>query len=294
MSATRPLIMQSPLLALLLTATTLASTAGDAPARIDELLRQEKWAEALPLLEQAVAATPADAEAHFRLGSTRLHHGDLKEAIAALAQATALAPTNSEYFRLLAAAYGNSAQQAGLLAKMGLARKFVAAINRSIALDPANLAARLALLEFARQAPGIVGGGLDKAYAQAAEIKKLDPVQGRRAYASLYLSEKKYPEALAAHEELLRDRPEDYSSLYAVGRIAALSGERPERGIECLRRCLALPPPPNTPSHAAAHWRLGNLWEKMGDPAAARAAYETALKLEPGFAEAAAALKQLR
>lgn len=270
MSATRPLIMQSPLLALLLTATTLASTAAAAPARLDELLQQEKWAEALPLLEQAVAATPADAEAHFRLGSARLHHGDLKEALAALAQATALAPTNSEYFRLLAAAYGNSAQQAGLLAKMGLTRKFVAAINRSIALDPANLAVRLALLEFARQAPGIVGGGMDKAYAQAAEIKRLDPAQGRRAYASLYLSEKNTP----------KPSPPTKRSCATVRRITARStrsGGSPRSAARgrsaassacaAASRCPHPPTPPATPPCIGCSANSGKRWATRPPPA---------------------------
>jgi len=51
-------------------------------------------------------------------------------------------------------------------------------------------------------------------------------------------------------------------------------------------------PPEGAPGHVAAHWRSGVIWEKKGDKTAARAAYETALKLDPKFTQAAASLKK--
>src|SRR5207253_366475 len=105
-----------------------------------------------------------------------------------------------------------------------------------------------------------------------AEIRKLDAGRGRLAFASLYASEKKYAEAFAELDETLKAAPDDYPALYQVGRLAAVSGERVDRGIAALQKCLTLAPPPNAPGHDAAHWRLGNLWEKKGDKPAARAA----------------------
>ena len=49
---------------------------------------------------------------------------------------------------------------------------------KAIELDPKNIRARNSAMEFCRQAPGFLGGGMDKAYEQATEIKKLDPVRG--------------------------------------------------------------------------------------------------------------------
>jgi lipoprotein NlpI len=45
--------------------------------------------------------------------------------------------------------------------------------------------------------------------------------------------------------------------------------------------------------HDAAHWRLGNLWEKKGVKAAARAAYQAALAVTPNYPQALDALKKL-
>ena len=93
---------------------------------------------------------------------------------------------------------------------------------------------------------------------------------------------------------MLKTNPDDYTALYQIGRLAALTGQFVDRGIASLRRCLELTPPPGPQSHAAVHWRLGQLFEKKNDRAGARAAYEAALKLDPNFAQAVEALKKLK
>lgn len=261
--------------------------------RIATLVQEHHWAAAQPLLEKAVAAEPADAAAHFYLGLALLNQDQAENSITTLEKAVALAPANSEYARTLGDAYGATAQRAGLFSKLGWAKKCKAAYEKAVALDPKNLSARFSLMGYCREAPGIAGGGMDQAYGQAAEIKKLDPAQGRRAYASLYVSEKKFSEAFALYEDALKDAPDDYEALYALGRIAAITGEHLDQGMEVLRKSLSLTPPAGQPGHAPAHWRLGNILEKKGDKPAARAAYEVALKIDPDFKEARASLKKL-
>ena len=134
---------------------------------------------------------------------------------------------------------------------------------------------------------------LTKAHAQAQEIKQLDAGRGRQAIAGLYLAEKKYPEAFAEFDAVLKEKPDDYAALYQVGRLAAVSGQQLDRGLATLRQCLSATPPENQPGHAAVHWRLGNILEKQNDKAAARAAYEAALKVDPKFPQAIEALKKL-
>src|SRR5262249_25503267 len=154
-------------------------------------------------------------------------------------------------------------------------------------LDPKNLAARTSLMAVYQQAPSMMGGGTDKAYEQAAAIKALDATRGHLAYATLYVADKKPDQALAELDEVLKGSPDDYAALYEVGKLAATTGKYLERGLASLRQCLELPAPAGTPGHAAAQWRLGNILEKQGDAAGARAAYEAALKLDPKFTQAA-------
>jgi tetratricopeptide (TPR) repeat protein len=278
-----------------LLAATLASAAAS-PEKIENvraLLRDRKVAEAESAAKTLVAANPGEAEAHALLGSISLAKGEADAAVESYEKATQLAPANSDYQRQLGDAYGVAAQKAGMLSKMSWAKKCRLAYEKSVSLDPTNYQARSGLMTLYQHLPSVMGGGVDKAYAQAAEIKKLDPARGRTAYAMLYAGEKKFTEAFAELEEVLKETPDDYTALFQFGRFAALSGEHVDRGMEALKKCLTLNPPSGAPGHEAAHWRLGNLWEKKGDKKSARAEYEAALAINPKFPQAIDSLKKL-
>ncbi len=279
-------------LPLLASAVVPADPADVAAARA--LLDQRKPAEAQAAFEKLAAAHPGDAEVHYHLGLLAIRRNEPAKAVPFLEKAIAAAPTVSRYHRLLGDAWGTQAASASIFSQLGLAKKCLAAYEKAVALDPADIDARFSVFEYYRRAPGLAGGGFDKASATAAAIKKLDAARGRFAFATLYLGEKKYAEAFAQFDEVLKTNPDDYAALYQVGRIAAMSGEQLDRGLTSLRRCLELPvPTPETPGHAAAHWRIGQLHEKKKDVPAARAAYEQAVALDPKFTPAAESLKKL-
>ncbi len=256
-------------------------------------LYQQRKPEAQAAFAQLAAANPGNADVQFYLGRLALQQNDHEAAVNHLEKAVALSPGDSRMHHRLGDAYGLSAQKAGLFSKMSLAGKCRTAYEKAVALDPKNIDARLALLAFYQQAPGTAGGGIDKAHAQAQEIKQLDAGRGRQAVAGLYIAERKYPEAFAEFDAVLKEKPDDYAALYQVGRLAAVSGQQLDRGLATLRQCLSAPPPENQPGHAAVHWRLGNILEKQNDKAAARAAYEAALKVDPKFPQAIEALNKL-
>jgi len=276
----------------LLAATALPVLAAENEFRdqIVDLIKRRQWTEAQTLLEKITLEQPTNAEAWFFLGQTFVARNDAEKSVPPLEKAVSLAPDNSEYQRILGDAYGLSALKAGLFSKLSWAKKCKAAYDKAVELDPSNLRARLSLMEFCRQAPGFVGGGLDKAFEQAAEIKKLDPVRGRQAYAGLYVAEKKYAEAFALYEEVLREKPDDEDALYNIGRIAAISGEQLDRGLETLKLLVAREGRAND---ARAQTRIGNILEKKNDKTGARAAYQAALIGDPKFTQAMEALRKL-
>lgn len=251
-------------------------------------------AEAQRAFEIIVAADPSCAEAQRALAELALWRDDSDQAIAYAEKAVALAPDNDVYQTTLGDACGRAAQKASIFRQPGLAKKCLAAYLRAAELAPNNVRRHQNLLEFYRQAPSIVGGGIDRALAEAAKIKKLDPRQGSVAFATLYTSEKKYAQALAELDEFLTAAPDDYDTLYQVGKLAALSGQFLERGVSALQRCLQLTPPPHSPSLAAVQLRLGNICEAKHDPAGARSAYQAALRIDPKFSPASDALKKLK
>jgi tetratricopeptide (TPR) repeat protein len=135
------------------------------------------------------------------------------------------------------------------------------------------------------QAPRISGGGMARAYAEAGEIKKLDAEEGRIAFAALFLTEENYDRAFHEFDDVLSRTPDDFVALYQIGRCAAVSGQDLGRGRAALQRCLQLPLPARAgaPNFGNVHYRLGNILEKDGDLAGAKAEYAAARKADPGF-----------
>ncbi len=258
-----------------------------------ELYSQRKPLEAQKAFETLAATEPRNADIQFYLGRLALQRDDHEKAVAYLEKAVALSSNDARYHHRLGDAYGLSAQKAGIFSKMGLASKCKAEYEKAVELDPRNIEARLSLMSFYQQAPGFAGGSVEKALEQAREVKKLDVNRGRIAVATVYATDKKFDLAFAEFEEALKANPADYAALYQTGRLAAITGDRSDRGLEVLHQCLALTPPENQPGHAAVHWRIGNILEKQGDKASARAAYEASLKTDPKFPQAIEALKKL-
>lgn len=284
-------------LLLLLFVTALAAHAAPRSPELQtavDLYNQRKNPEAKAAFEKLTSADAKNADAWHFLGQLALRADDPEAAVKHHEKAIALDPANSNYQWRLGDAYGRSAQKAGVFSKMGLAGKCRTAYEKAVELDPKNLDARFSLMSFYQQAPGIAGGGKDKAMAQAQEIKKQDASRGRQALASVYAADKKFDLAFAQYEEVLKEKPDDYNALFQIGRLAAVSGERLDHGLAVLRQCLRMSPPENAPGHAAAHWRIGFILEKKGDKAAARSAYETSLKVDPKFPQAIDSLKNLK
>jgi len=286
--------MKPTLFAALLLALAAGAVAETPREAAIALYQAKKFPDARLAFESLASANPQDAEAQFYLGVLASRRNDSDEAVKRLELATSLDPKNSDYFLELGGAYGNATSSAGIFAKMGLAKKCQAALEKAVALNPDSLAARNGLVSYYRSAPTFAGGGMSKAYEQAEEIRKRDAIMGANVIGQLYVAEKKFDEAFAVFEDVLKSKPDHYLALYSIGRTAAQSGLRLDRGEQALRRCLELTPAKGDPGPAAVQWRLGNLAEKRHDPAAARTAYETALKLDPGFSQAKDSLAKLK
>ncbi|HEX9940516.1 MAG TPA: tetratricopeptide repeat protein [Thermoanaerobaculia bacterium] len=304
-----------------------AGAANDVLAPGVHLFESRRYEEARKFFEPYAARNPRDAEAAYYLGKTWFFLRQYERAAEWLEKAAALAPGRSEHHLWLARAYGRAAQQASLFKQPGLAKKAKAAWDKALAADPNNLDARSDLIQYYLQAPGFMGGSVEKAREQAAEIKKRDAVRGAVAYATialdqkdaagaerelkeavqkapadprprltlgaLYQSQEKWDAAFETFEGLLKAKPDDWDALYQIGRTGALSGRRLDRAEECLKRYLGHTPGPDSAPLANAHFRLGMVYEKKGNKAAARAEYQTALKLDPSLKEAKEALGKL-
>lgn len=125
--------------------------------------------------EQRLAADPADVAALVTLARVRSAENRYDEAIALGERATRVAPGSAEAHYALAEAHGRAAQAGGMLKGLGAARAFKREAEAALALDPRNADAMIALLEFHRMAPGIVGGDRKKRAELAQRLAAAEP-----------------------------------------------------------------------------------------------------------------------
>jgi tetratricopeptide (TPR) repeat protein len=278
-------------------------------------------------LAQPGKESSSEAKAAFDRGKAAHNAGKTDEAVSSFERAVALDSTNSLYHMWLGHAYSRQLSSASFLRKPFIARRSGEEYNTAVKLDPASADAAEARLDFFLGAPGIVGGGVDKARGEAARLTTLDAYRGRMATARIAEHEKQgaeaerlyrslmaeYPDRTAAVDALVTilqnakrfdeaftivdDRlarlPDEPASLYNLGRLSAVSAQHLARGEAALRRFLALTT--DTPARQAnAHYRLGTIKERLGDTRAAAAEYQAALDLYPRHEPAAAALKQIQ
>ncbi len=253
--------------------------------------RYRESREALRCLDASRALV--DEEIDFHLGRLALWFDDADEARSRLERAVDQTPGSARLQNALGDAYGLAAQNASFLARLGWARKCLAAYRRAVELEPDNPLYRWSLLGYYLVAPGIAGGGRDKALAAAGEIKRLDDMAGRIALATVHLAEGRADAAFAQFDPLCPERPDDFMVLYHIGRCAALSGEQIDRGIAALTRCLELGSPrgDGMPTISLVHYRLSNLYAAKGDSVAAAQFRERAWQLNPDFRPDKSALK---
>lgn len=292
-----------------------------------KLLVESRDKKALASADALTKAEPKNAEAWILLTRARLQANNAADAISSAEKAVKLAPNNSQSHFWLGNSYGARIGQVGMFLQMSMAPKLRDAFEKTVALDPNNLDARDALLQFYLQAPSIVGGGADKATVQANEIARRDVARGHLARAQIFLAEKNTAAALKSYEAAYAAKPSDKnirlalgvgyqqaehwndafrhfrawvaqdekagSAWYQIGRTSALSGMQLQEGIAALQKYLGMPHGANDPQNKNAYHRIGQLYVKLGKKAEAKAALQAALKLDPKFADAKTELSKL-
>src|ERR1035438_2288079 len=278
----RPLLLS---LGLLVAACRCA--AADELTTARDLLQARKYTEAKTLLARIVAANPKNPEACHYLGlACKVPRNVLayEEALKWLGQAVEIAPNNAG---CLADYGGTSMEFSAMIRATSLTRAISCAINgrdameKSLTLDPENLNAREGLFRFYTLAPWPFGSS-SKAAAQLDEIRRRDPVRGLGLGVQARIRTKDYAAAFNLCEDAVAGNPDNYLALSLYGYIAAISGQRLERGLTCLQEASDLTSPAQTVFSKGTVWfYLGNIQERLKRMAEARDAYKTAVNLEP-------------
>jgi tetratricopeptide (TPR) repeat protein len=182
------------------------------PAQILEAVRgalnQGRADEGLQALDAVLAQEPHNAEAHNLRCRIYLQEQRWSDAIKSCQAAVKLEPDNSNYHLWLARAIGEKADRVSFITAFRMAKQIHQEFETAAKLGPHNANALSDLGEFYVDAPGIVGGGIDKAEPVAQQLEAFAPdrahylrariAEGRKDYAR---AEEEYKAAIAASKD---------------------------------------------------------------------------------------------
>jgi cytochrome c-type biogenesis protein CcmH/NrfG len=172
-----------------------------ASADLDQARKYYDLTEFEESLKVLHAIPERDAAVYELLGRDYFMLGEYKKATDALENAVAAEPRNSDYVLWLGRAYGRRAETSNPFSAMGHASKARQYFERSVDLNPKNIEALNDLLEYYLEAPGFMGGGMEKAKATVARISQADPGEGQWAQSKM---DEKHKEMASAEEHLRR------------------------------------------------------------------------------------------
>jgi tetratricopeptide (TPR) repeat protein len=290
------------------------------------LLAAGRIDQAVEALQQQIQTSPTP-EAYNLLCRAHFQLDNWDAGIPACEKAVALAPNNGLYHLWLGRIYGEKADRAGFLSAAGLARKVRAEFERAVEFAPNSWEARTDLAEFYLEAPAIVGGGKDKARAQAALLAPLNPAMthwvlarlaeknkdnatGEQEYraaidashggaiawlnlAGFYRHTSRFDEmerALRTMESSPLDRP---GALVDGASLLLRTGRDYPMAIRLLRRYVTSSTTVEEAPVFKAHCLLGELLEKRADRPAAAEEYRAALAMAHSFRRAQEGLKRV-
>ena len=320
-------------LAILLTAgTSMAATNLNQDGGLEAGRRAyeaSEYSKAIQVLHEAAAKDPQNGDVQLLLAKSYLELQEHDAAIRSAEKAVSIDPQNSVYHEWLGRAYGDKADHAGWFSAVSLAKKTGKEFETAVRLDGKNFSARQVLIEFDCSAPGMVGGGEEKALPQIKELSELDAAEGHYAAGNCRRQKKDFAAADEEFSKALESRPKSAELIYDIGDYAVkrsqperltavaeagervaprdprgnfyrgvalvLKKEKPDEAQRFLRE-YAKKAPTRTgyPRPAMAHVWLGRLFESESKAEDAVREYETALKLDPKNKLAQEALKRLK
>src|ERR1019366_4247817 len=215
---------------LLPAALALASSASaQSVERAKQLFDDAKFADAKSELLAVQKANDRNAAAAYYLGRIATIDNDADDAIIRLFErAVQLDDGNALYHLWLGSAVGDATQRASKLKAPFMARRVKKEWERAVELDPNLVDARTHLVGFYSQAPGFMGGSMDRAREQAVEIAKRNAMRGAMARGEIAEREKNAPAEEAAYQQAITAAPDSAEGYVALADVYVRAGKASE------------------------------------------------------------------
>ena len=157
--------------------------------------------------------------------------GEFKKAQDYFEKAAAAEPNSSSYHHWLGKSYGRRAETSSFVTAPGFASKARQSFEKAIALDPKNKEAINDLFEYYVEAPGFLGGGLDKADALSKTIGALDAAEYQYALAVIAEHRKEFGTAEQHLRRALDIAPRQVGRVIDLAKFLAKQGRAQESDV---------------------------------------------------------------
>jgi tetratricopeptide (TPR) repeat protein len=176
-------------------------------AQANAALQAGEADKALALLKSLPSSDTSQAEAANLECRVRLTLEQWDAAASECQQSVRLDAQNSIYHLWLGRSLGEKAARASFLNAFSLAKRTRAEFEEAVRLNPRNADALADLGTFYEQAPSVVGGGIEKAEAVAAQLDNVDPARAHELRGQIAeqrkdydTAEREFKQAIAAGE----------------------------------------------------------------------------------------------
>ncbi len=315
------------ILVLLLVLSFSPGASGESLEDAIKLYNKGQFRQAIHLLEQLRGTSPNDSDVRLWLGKSYLKSRNWDSAVKEMEKTVELRSDVQNHL-WLGRACGAKAEHSFFVTALRVAPRVGKEFETASKLSPENLDVRFDLLDFYLNAPGPLGGGRDKANAEAQFIAKLDPKKGYTARAQILSKDKKWDLAKKELTQATIDYPNDASAFKDLADY--LLDRRDFRGaLECAQKAFALNKESkqsrlilaaatvelgtnldtpqkilsdlasgsltdNDPSFEEVYYWLGRSYLAGGDKAKAREAFESALTFNPDYERAKEYIRTVR
>ena len=215
-----------PILALVI---PVALSAGPELDRARKLYTQMNYREAIQTLAPTVSS--GDPAVHELIGKSWFALAEYKKSQEAFERAVAAQPNNSAYHHWLGKAYGRRAETSNPLSAPILASKARQSFEKAVALDGRNAEALNDLFSYYMEAPGFLGGGIDKAEALAKRIEALDPAEYHYARAQIAEKRKEFKTAEFHFRQAFSLAPKSVGRAIDLARFLSNQGRMQESEV---------------------------------------------------------------
>jgi tetratricopeptide (TPR) repeat protein len=172
---------------------------------------------AIALLAPLPSTGAGAAEAQNLLCRVRITLEQWSQAAGECQQAVNLDEQNSEYHMWLGRVLGQQASHASFISALGIAKHSLSEMQTAARLNPQNGSALSDLGDYYAQAPGMAGGGTDKAQAVASQLDKVDPARADQLRGDIAVAQKDYASAEKEYRQAatVAANPADYWTVLA-------------------------------------------------------------------------------